>query len=77
MQGLLDIISKETERSEHDDHGMFALVVMSHAAGIDSIFGIDEKPVRLTDIYHLLSSSKFPGMAGKPKMVVIQAGGRG
>lgn len=36
------------------------------------VFGTDGKPVKLTKVYHLISSSKFPGMAGKPKMLVVE-----
>lgn len=52
---------------------MFVLCIMSHGTENDDISGTDGKPVKLTEVYDLLSATKFPAMAGKPKMVILQA----
>ena len=45
---------------------------MSH--GTDGlIHGHDDWSVRLHDIYGLLGGTKFPAMAHKPKLVVVQS----
>ena len=46
---------------------------MSHGKRGDIILDVDKKPVDLVTIYKLLSPANFPAMAGKPKMVIIQA----
>lgn len=73
LQGLLEVIHKETENPHHDDYNTFALVIMSYGTENDYIVGTDGDLVRLGDVYDLLSSPRFPGMAGKPKMVIVQA----
>jgi len=46
---------------------------MSHGGVNNHIYGVDMKRVRLTDVYDLLTPLNFPGMAGKPKVVIIEA----
>lgn len=70
---MLTTIAKETEHPDHVDYGMFVLVIMSHGTENDCVYGTDEQLVRLTDVYDLLSSPKFPLMTGKPKLVIVQA----
>ena len=51
---------------------MFVLVIMSH--GDDGkVYGNDNSGLNLCDIYGLLSETKFPAMAHKPKLVIIEA----
>ena len=52
---------------------MFVFIIMSHGKRGDIILDVDKKPVDLVTIYKLLSPANFPAMAGKPKMVIIQA----
>jgi len=51
---------------------MFALVIMTHGDN-NRIFCSDGQEVELLEIYSLLSTTNFPAMAGKPKMVILQA----
>ena len=46
---------------------------MTHGKEDDQILGSDQHTVKLKDIYELLSPLNFPAMAGKPKIIVIQA----
>ena len=46
---------------------------MSHGKKGNIILDVDKKPVDLATIYKPLSPANFPAMAGKPKMVIIQA----
>ena len=66
-------VEEETQIEAHKDLGMFVLVIMSHGQRGDIILDVDKNPVDLVKVYNLLSPAKFPAMAGKPKMVIIQA----
>ena len=66
-------ICDETQHSDHVDYGMFVLVIMSHGDANDRIFGADDKTIQLAEVLDLLSPLNFQTMAGKPKLVVIQA----
>ena len=66
-------IKEETERGDHRNLGMFALVLMSHGKGGDVILDSQCQPVRLAQIRKLLSPSHFPAMKGKPKLLIVQA----
>ena len=51
---------------------MYVIVIMSH--GDDGkVYGNDNSSLNLCDIYGLLSETKFPAMAHKPKLVIIEA----
>ena len=51
---------------------MFVIVIMSH--GDDGkVYGNDNSSLNLCDIYGLLSETKFPAMAHKPKLVIVEA----
>ena len=52
---------------------MFVLILMSLGKRNDIILDIERKPIKLMDIYDLLSPINFPAMAGKPKLVIVQA----
>jgi len=49
------------------------LVIMTHGDVDSFIYGVDGKRVKLTDVYDLLTPLKFPGMSGKPKIVILEA----
>lgn len=67
------LVDEHTTESIHRSLGMFALVIMSHG-GNGTIAGCDGKDIQLLDIYkRLLSSTSFPAMAGKPKLVILQS----
>ena len=67
-------IHLETQHPDHSDYGMFILVIMSHGTSDGSIYGTDGRTIKLVEILDLLSSDK---MAGKPKLVIIEACGGG
>ena len=46
---------------------------MSHGKEDGVICDIDGADVKLAHIKHLLSSSEFPAMSGKPKIIIVQA----
>lgn len=72
-------IEAEARHPDHADYGLFILVVMSHGAQNDCIYGTDLEVIKVKDICDRLSLHHFPHMAGKPKVVIIQAcaGGEG
>jgi len=60
-------------KEEHTDLGCHVLVIMTHGGLNNHIYGIDLKRVKLTDVYDLLTPFNFTGMAGKPKVVILEA----
>ncbi|KAF6018352.1 hypothetical protein EB796_023342 [Bugula neritina] len=73
---IMQDIETETERPDHEDYGMHITVLMSHGATYGAygmLYGTDLKPVKLLDIFDLLSSDNFKHMAGKPKVVIVLA----
>ena len=75
LQGMQQTILKETQQASHG--GAFILVIMSHGTENGGIYGVDTKAMELDSVYDLLSSANFKPMAGKPKLIVIQACGGG
>lgn len=73
-QEMLATIRKETKHPNHEKfgYGAIALVIMTHGTETE-VYGRDGVPVRLTDIYDLMSPYEFESMAGKPKIIIIQA----
>ncbi|XP_067949564.1 cell death protein 3-like [Watersipora subatra] len=69
----MDAVESVTQDREMEDYGMFALVIMSHGQENDQICGRDFSLIELDDVYFLLSPQRFRHMAGKPKMVIVQA----
>jgi len=57
---------------EYEDLGCHVLVIMTHGGLNNHIYGTDLKRVKLTDVYDLLTPLNFPGMAGKPKVVILE-----
>ncbi|XP_067947674.1 malignant fibrous histiocytoma-amplified sequence 1 homolog [Watersipora subatra] len=66
-------IKEETQREEHECLSMFVLVIMSHGQTGDMILDSKGHPFSLADIKNMLSPLNFPSMAGKPKLLIIQA----
>jgi len=62
---------------EHTDLGCHVLVIMTHGGLNNYIYGTDLKRVKLTDVYDLLTPLNFPGMAGKPKVVILEVASGG
>jgi len=57
----------------HNSYGMFSFSFFGHGGKNDKIYGIDWMPVNLEEIYHLLGPAEFPGLAGKPKVLIFNA----
>ncbi|XP_067932943.1 caspase-4-like [Watersipora subatra] len=75
---ILKEIREETSREEHSRLGMFVLIIMSHGTEGDMLIDHHGKPFSLISIRDSLSPRRFPAMAGKPKLIIVQAcsGGR-
>jgi len=72
FQTILSTIKDEVQCKEHKDLGCHVLVIMTHGGVNNYIYGVDRKRVRLTDVYDLLTPLNFPGMSGKPKIVILE-----
>ena len=68
-------VDRDTQTAVHANLGMFVLVIMCHGdvGTVVAKEGGSYKHIRLVDIYRLLSPKEFPGMKGKPKMIILQA----
>ena len=73
LQKIYEVVRQETERPEHQTHGMFVLVLMSYGKRGNIIVGSDCAPLDLLDLQDLLSARRFPAMKRKPKLIVVQA----
>jgi len=69
---MLADIWKETQHPDYKVLGVSVLVIMTHGAE-NQVYGKDGRPVKLTDIYDLISPYRFQSMAGKPKIVIFQS----
>jgi len=69
---MLSAVKSEVKKGEHKDLGCHVLVIMTHGGLNNHIYGTDLKRVKLTDVYDLLTPLNFPGMAGKPKVVILE-----
>jgi len=69
---MLHVLNRDVQNTEHERFGVSAFIIMSHGAE-NLIYGTDSRPVKLSDILDLMSPCTFKAMAGKPKIVVIQA----
>ncbi|XP_067950830.1 caspase-3-like isoform X2 [Watersipora subatra] len=76
-QEMINIIQKETEPNINNAFGMFVLIIMTHGTETE-LYGSDGRPVKRSKIMDLLTAYRFPAMAGKPKLLILQAcsGGR-
>ena len=66
------MIREETKRPDHNDYGMFALVIMTHGTKT-VLYGKDGTQIERSDVYDLMSAYNFPSMANKPKWIILQA----
>jgi len=76
VQNMLEVIKEETQHPDNEDYGMHVTVLMSHGATYGAygmLYGADLKPVKLLDVFDLLSSDNFKSMDGKPKVVIVVA----
>ncbi|XP_067933998.1 caspase-8-like [Watersipora subatra] len=73
FQQILREIQEETSREEHNRLGMFILIIMSHGTEGDMLIDHHGKPFSLVSIRDSLSPRRFPAMAGKPKLIIVQA----
>jgi len=69
---MLLAVKEEVKCDEHEDLGCHVLVIMTHGGVNNYIYGTDLKRVSLTDLYDLLTPLNFPGMSGKPKVVILE-----
>jgi len=69
---MLSTIKSEVTKKQHKDLGCHVLVIMTHGGLNNYICGTDLKRVKLTDVYDLLTPFNFTGMAGKPKVVILE-----
>jgi len=69
---MLEDIEKETQHSDYETLGVSVLVIMTHGAE-NQVYGKDGRPIKMTDIFDLMSPYRFQSMAGKPKIIIIQA----
>jgi len=69
---MLSAVKSEVKKKEHEDLGCHVLVIMTHGGLNNHILGTDLKRVKLPDVYDLLTPLNFPGMAGKPKVVMLE-----
>ncbi|XP_067930853.1 caspase-3-like [Watersipora subatra] len=70
---ILKEIEEETKREEHHKLGMFVLIIMSHGTDGDMITDHHGEQFSLVSIRDSLSPQRFPAMAGKPKLIIVQA----
>jgi len=66
------VLNREIQNTEHERFGVSTFIIMTHGTE-NFLYGTDSRPVKLSDILDLMSPYAFKAMAGKPKIVVIQA----
>jgi len=69
---MLHVLNREIQNTEHERFGVSTFIIMTHGTE-NFLYGTDSHPVKLSDILDLMSPYTFKAMAGKPKIVVIQA----
>jgi len=72
IKQMLADIEKETQHPAYKVLGVSVLVIMTHGAE-NQVYGKDGRPVKLTDIYDLMSPYRFKSMVGKPKIIILQS----
>ncbi|XP_029460025.1 caspase-3-like isoform X2 [Rhinatrema bivittatum] len=60
------------EESQHEQGDCFLSILSSHGEE-GAIFDFHGQPIKLTQIFHMLSPDKCQALAGKPKLFFIQA----
>jgi len=69
---MLETIREETKNPGYAEVGVSALVIMTHGTE-NRLYGTDNQPIEYSDVFDLLTAYQFPAMAGKPKLVILQA----
>jgi len=74
IKQMLEDIERETQHPDYETRGLgvSVLVIMTHGAKTE-VYGKDGRPVKLTDIYDLMSPYRFQSMARKPKIIILQS----
>jgi len=78
---MLEDIERETQHPDYKVLGVSVLVIMTHGAE-NFLYGRDGRPIKMTDIFDLMSPYRFQSMAGnlrllsyRPVLVVSLYGG--
>ncbi|XP_067948342.1 uncharacterized protein [Watersipora subatra] len=74
-EGMMSLIEQETDDPRHNSYQAFVLVIMSHGTQTGGVYGTDMKAVGIQYIVESVSASRFAGMSGKPKLIIVQACG--
>ncbi|XP_067937032.1 uncharacterized protein [Watersipora subatra] len=72
-QDIYREIQIETAREEHQNLGMFVLVIMTHGTSGNHLLDVESNVIPFIHIQDLLSPRNFPAMKDKPKLVILQA----
>ena len=72
VQEIMDLLTKETQHSDHQHADGFVLVILSHGDE-GNVMGIDEQIVKIAWIEVCLDGRFFSNLAGKPKLIAIQS----
>lgn len=75
QQEILERLQVETESPDYEHFGMIAVIIMSKGIHSECIHGADMNKVQLEEVCGMLTAGSFPSMKGKPKLVIVQAGG--
>ncbi|KAK3105001.1 hypothetical protein FSP39_014925 [Pinctada imbricata] len=70
-QMLADIV-EEIYKPDHKDADCFILVIMTHGCR-EGVYGVDGEVLSIDKVKDLINGNNFLVMAGKPKLVFIQA----
>ena len=66
--------AEEYASVDHSDFDAFVMIVMSHGADGDAIYGVSGKrKVRVKDLMAEFTINRCPSLAGKPKLFICQA----
>ena len=69
---MIEVIRKETSNPDHKHYGMFVLIIMTH--GTEShLYGADGRRLPRSAVFDTMAAAQFPAMAGKPKLIILQA----
>ena len=69
---MLGVIQHETTHPDHTKYGMFVLVIMTHGTET-RLFGSDGRGIARSRIFDTMSAHSFGKLAGRPKLIILQA----
>jgi len=69
---IRNLLRRKANNYQMKEYDCFALLVMSHGAE-DCILGSDSEEISYEEVMSLLKADQFPAMAGKPKLIFVQA----